>query len=82
MKRYNHGEFGKNHLTMAQILEAAHEKDLFDKMSILEFEYLINHTTGITKMMFIELESKKLTNDHKKHFVRELRKSNKNKRLN
>ena len=60
MKRYRSGEFGKEALTLAQILELANENQLFDEMSVTEIEYLINNSTGITKMLFSNLKNKKL----------------------
>lgn len=57
--RYQNGEFGSSELSLAEILDAAGERDLLNQMSISEIEYLIDNCSGITKMMFLELKKTK-----------------------
>lgn len=57
--RYRNGEFGDEHLSLAEILDAAGEKDLLKRMSISEIQYLIDNSSGITKMMFLEVKKQK-----------------------
>lgn len=65
MQKYRNGEFGNGNLTLKEILCAANEPNLLDKMSIIEVQYLIDHNTGFTKMMLLELKNKKFSDDDK-----------------
>lgn len=58
MDLYKKGEFGTEHLSLAEILEKAGEPDLIDKMNQSEIQHLIDNSTGLKKHMFIELKSK------------------------
>lgn len=60
MYRYYSGEFGSKHLTIGEILELAGEENLFKEMNNMEIEYLIVHHTGFLKLMFIEIQKRKL----------------------
>ncbi len=59
MQRYRNGEFGKN-LHLDEILKAANESDLLNKLNMTEIQYLIDHHTGFSKMMFLELQKNKV----------------------
>ena len=61
--RYRNGDFGTEHLSLAEILEAAGEKELMSQMSIEEIRYLIDTSSGITRMMFIELKKQKTNSE-------------------
>lgn len=52
--RYCDGEFGDEEMSMRDILEAAGEADLLDKMSKKELENLRDISFGHSKMIFIE----------------------------
>ena len=74
MARYRKGEFGNNHLTVYDILEKAGELDLFDKMSQSEIQFLIDKSSGITKLMFIEIKKSKtnlVINDKQNNLIHE-----------
>jgi len=58
MDMYKKGEFGTEHLSLAEILEKAGEPDLIDRMNQSEIQHLIDNSTGLKKHMFIELKSK------------------------
>ena len=58
MDMYKKGEFGTDHLSLAEILEKAGEPDLIDRMNQSEIQHLIDNSTGLKKHMFIELKSK------------------------
>ena len=58
IENYRNGEYGDN-LTLEQILECAKEKDLTKRMSIMELQYLIDNSTGITKMLFMKEKNDK-----------------------
>ncbi len=62
IERYHNGDFGDDYLTLKEILRAANEEDLLDKMSIEEIDYLINHSSGMMKWMFSNLKQKKVLN--------------------
>lgn len=63
--RYRNGEFGEKHLSLAEILEASGEKDLVNQMSVSEIQYLIDNSSGITKMMFLEAKKQKTNSEYK-----------------
>jgi len=58
MDMYKNGEFGTEHLSLAEILERAGEPDLINRMNQSEIQHLIDNSTGLMKHMFIELKSK------------------------
>ena len=58
MDMYKNGEFGTEHLSLAEILEKAGEPDLINRMNQSEIQHLIDNSTGLKKHMFIELKSK------------------------
>lgn len=60
MEKYYCGDFGKEHLTMTEILDKAGESNLFEKMSVSDLEYLIANSFGATKQMFCLIKSKKV----------------------
>ncbi len=60
MNRYYNGEFGNEHLTMKEILKNAGEENLFKEMNTREIEYLINHSSGFIKLMFLDIQKRKL----------------------
>ena len=61
LKSYRNGAFGEEHLSLYEILVLAEEKDLLNKLTKEEIEYLINHNTGFVKLMFIELKKKRFS---------------------
>ena len=65
MKRYYDGEFGSDHLTIQEILIRANEENLLNEMDLNDLKYLYRHSTGIIKMMFLELQKKKLKESEK-----------------
>ena len=58
MDMYKNGEFGTEHLSLAEILEKAGDPDLINRMNQSEIQHLIDNSTGLKKHMFIELKSK------------------------
>ncbi len=60
MRRYRNGEFGDNHLTLREILNAAGETDLLDRMTLSDLEYLTLNSSGFLKLLFINLQKEKL----------------------
>ncbi len=60
MNRYYKGEFGDKHLTIKEILVNANEENLFKEMSNSEIEYLINNSSGFMKLMFLDIQKRKL----------------------
>ena len=54
MDLYKKGEFGTEHLSLAEILEKAGEPDLIDRMNQSEIQHLIDNSTGLKKHMFKE----------------------------
>lgn len=61
MDMYRNGKFGENLLTMSDILEKAGEPDLFDRMNSNEIQYLLNSSSGMTRLLFNELKKKRIT---------------------
>lgn len=60
--RYEKGEFGNNQLVLKQILILANEENLLEKMNLEEVNYLIEHSSGLTRLMFLEIKKQKLSN--------------------
>ncbi len=54
MAQYRNGEFGDEPLTLYEILLFANEEDLINQMSLYELQYLVDNSSGTTKMLFIE----------------------------
>ena len=54
MFQYKNGKFGTQNLTLYEILSIANEKDLIKKMNLYELQYLVDNSSDITKMLFIE----------------------------
>ncbi len=65
LSRYRSGEFGDNHLTLREILIKANEEEIFDEMSSTDIQYLINHSMGVTKWMYSELQKEKISEEKK-----------------
>lgn len=63
MQRYRNEEFGEDFLTLYEILEKAGSPDLLDTFNKEELDYLINHSTGFTKMMFSEIKKKRFNDN-------------------
>ncbi len=61
IQRYRNGEFGKEHLTLHEILTIANEQNLLNDMTITEVQYLCEHSSGMLKLMFLSLQKQKLT---------------------
>lgn len=57
--KYKNGDFSDEHLSLAEILDTAGESDLLNQMSISEIQYLIDNSSGITKMIFSEVKKQK-----------------------
>ncbi len=55
MERYQRGEFGEEHLTMAKILERGGVPKLLKEMSPSEIQCLIDKSYGMTKQMFSQI---------------------------
>lgn len=60
MSSYRSGEDGEDNLTIAQILEMANEKNLIERMTLPELQYLSSNSSGITKLFFAEEIKKRL----------------------
>lgn len=60
MNRYRVGEFGKEYLSMYEILRRSNNVDLLDNLTLSEIQSLIDMTSGITKEMFVMLKEKKM----------------------
>lgn len=60
MSSYRSGDYGEDNLTIAQILEMANEKNLIERMTLPELQYLSSNSTGITKLFFAEEIKKRL----------------------
>lgn len=60
MSSYRSGEYGEDNLTIAQILEMANEKNLIERMTLPELQYLSSNSSGITKLFFAEEIKKRL----------------------
>lgn len=60
MEMYRHGQFGKHHLTLNDILVKAQAQDLIEKMTATEIEYLVNHSSGMLKQMFGYIKKQKM----------------------
>ncbi len=58
MERYQSGEFGEEHLTMAKILERGGAPKLLKEMSLSEIRCLIDKSYGMTKQMFSQIYSR------------------------
>ena len=67
INEYRSGKLGDTDLSMQSILENVGEEELLDRMSIEDIDYLINNSTGIIKIMFSLIKSKKVleTSEHK-----------------
>ena len=61
MEMYKCGKFGEDHLAMRDILSKAGEPDLFEKMTLAELQYLIDHSSGMTKQMFLLYKKSRIT---------------------
>lgn len=73
MQRYRSGEFGNDHLTLAQILEAAGEPDFFDSLTVEDVDELLNQSSGMLRAFFARLKEKKLNlGDEQKPIKRSL----------
>ena len=59
MEKYHRGDFGKENLTMSEILNKAGEPDLLDRMSISDLQYLINNSSGVAREMFCRIKAEK-----------------------
>ena len=60
MSSYRSGEYGEDNLTIAQILEMSNEKNLIERMTLPELQYLSSNSSGITKLFFTEEIKKRL----------------------
>ena len=72
MSSYRSGEYGEDNLTIAEILEIANEKNLIERMTLPELQYLSSNSSGITKLFFAEEIKKRLDkniNDVNCHFT-------------
>lgn len=59
MKRYRDGEFGKDNLSVFEILERTGKPNLLNDMSISELEELLNSSTGVIRELFLKLIQEK-----------------------
>lgn len=59
MEKYHRGDFGKENLTMSEILNKAGESDLLDRMSVSDLQYLTDNSSGITREMFCRIKAEK-----------------------
>lgn len=59
LSNYRKGLYGKEHLTMHEILNRAGEPNLFNMMSLDEIDYLLETSTGQTRNMFALIKNKK-----------------------
>ena len=77
MKRYRNGEFGDNHLTLREILNASGETDLLNNMTAEELEYLALQSSGMLRLFFTKLQKERLTKkDNAETLSRSLTKNN------
>lgn len=59
MNGYRKGLYGKENLSMSEILLRAKEPNLFEEMSIDELQLLCEKSSGFTKQMVIQFIRKK-----------------------
>lgn len=63
--RYKNGEFGDKPLSLFEILKKSNEENLINEMNISEIQYLIDNSSGLLKMLFLEAKKKKMEAEQK-----------------
>lgn len=58
IERYRNGEFGKEHLSIDEILHKSGKPDLLKGLTVTEVQHLIETSSGMTKSMFCELKQR------------------------
>lgn len=59
LEDYRNGIYGNEHLSIQTILKMANADNLLDKLTEEDLEYLLGKSTGITKILYIDLLNKK-----------------------
>ncbi len=59
LRRYRHGEFGEDYLTLYEILVKANDETLLERLTKEEVDYLIEHSSGFVRLMFSDLKEKR-----------------------
>ncbi len=58
IEKYRKGEYGKQNLSLHDILDKANNPDLIDRLDLSEIQGLLDSASGITKKMFYMLKQK------------------------
>lgn len=66
MSKYHDGDFGRDFLTLAEILEKAGEPNLLREMSINDLEEIIGKHTGQIRSMLCDIRAEKLKKEDEK----------------
>lgn len=55
LRNYHNGVYGKEHLTLHEILQRANAENLLTELTKDDLEYLLSKSSGINKMIYANL---------------------------
>lgn len=58
INNYQNGDYGEKPLSLKEILIKANEEDLLSKLNEADCRYLLNHTSGMIRILFLDLVRK------------------------